>query len=505
MQGDDYQARFFWLQACRLFQPHSKVIRVGYELDDVRFFDDVAAFYSEPLTDERGDLVRADYYQIKYHVDQVGAFTWKSLMDPKFVKAKSSLLQGLQVTQSQLAPEGEGCRFYIVTPWQVHPDDELARLISNQGGELRLQVLFDGKTGRSAMGKIRAAWRQHLELVDDTDLRRVLRPLRIKSNADNLHEVQERLNDRLAAVGLLPVGAQSRTSPYDDLIKKMRATGQSQFTRDELRQTCEREGLWCGSQIPIERVVQVGVRSFIRWTEYMEDETDHMLCLVRHFDNRSIRDPRLWQKTVFPELGHFLSDNMRGSSCYHLYLDAHASIAFAAGYCLHAKSGVKVTPVQKTQWGRVAWQPKCAERDGYLATWAQVDIERDSEGNDVAIALSATHDVLEDVRVYIDRSVPEVRRIVSLAVLPEPSTTVVRDGTHALALAQEVASIMRKRTAHERMGRLHIFAAAPNAVMFFLGQLARSFGRCVLYEYDFEGNAPGAYEASLVFPPEWPE
>jgi hypothetical protein len=38
MQGDDYQARFFWLQACRLFEDHAKVVRVGYELDIVKFF-----------------------------------------------------------------------------------------------------------------------------------------------------------------------------------------------------------------------------------------------------------------------------------------------------------------------------------------------------------------------------------------------------------------------------------------------------------------------------------
>ena len=62
MQGDDYQARFFWLQACRLFQPYSKVCNVGYELRLVRAFDDVLVKYSQPLCLERGDLVQADYF-----------------------------------------------------------------------------------------------------------------------------------------------------------------------------------------------------------------------------------------------------------------------------------------------------------------------------------------------------------------------------------------------------------------------------------------------------------
>ncbi len=505
MQGDDYQARFFWLQACRLFEPHSKVSRVGYELEDVQFFDDVAAFYDEPIPDERGDLIRADYYQIKFHVDQAGAFGWEALMDPAFIRAKSSLLQRLDVVQRRLAPNGKGCRFYIVAPWPIHPDDKLARLISNQGGELRLQVLFDGTTDRSAMGEIRAAWRRHLELDDDTDLQRVVRPLRIWANAGDLLAVRERLNDKLSLAGLVPIGGQSRVSPYDDLIRKVRATGQSELTRDQIREICEREGLWCGGEMAPQQAAQVGVRSFLRWTEYMEDETDHMLCLVRHFDNRMIRDPQLWQGALFPELARFLSENLREPCPYHLHLDVHVSIAFAAGYCLHSKSGVNVVPVQQTPSGRVPWQPIYTERDEDSPNWSHAEIECTSDGNDVAVAISATHNMLGDVQLYVDRTLPEVRRIVSLAARPKPSSTAVRDGTHALALAQEVASIVKQRSSEERMGRLHIFAAAPNALVFFLGQLARSFGSCIVYEYDFESNAPGAYQPSLMFPIQSPE
>ena len=47
----------------------------------------------------------------------------------------------------------------------------------------------------------------------------------------------------------------------------------------------------------------------------------------------------------------------------------------------------------------------------------------------------------------------------------------------------------------------HLRRAAPNAFMFFLGQLAKGFGPCTVYEYDFDTNAPGAYQASISFPP----
>src|ERR1041384_6893002 len=95
----------------------------------------------------------------------------------------------------------------------------------------------------------------------------------------------------------------------------------------------------------------------MRWAEHMEDETEHMLCLVRHFDNRHIRDARLWQESVFPEVSDFLSKYTQPGPRYHLLLDAHSSIAFAAGFCLNSKSRIDVAPVQSIRGKRVLWRP----------------------------------------------------------------------------------------------------------------------------------------------------
>lgn len=50
-------------------------------------------------------------------------------------------------------------------------------------------------------------------------------------------------------------------------------------------------------------------------------------------------------------------------------------------------------------------------------------------------------------------------------------------------LANSIYSAIAQRSTAERRATLHIFAAAPNAFMFFLGQISRGFGKCVLYEY----------------------
>jgi hypothetical protein len=96
IQGDDYQARWFWIQACRLFTPLTKVVKVAYEFHGVKSFDDVVVYYEGRMDDE-GNSLLAEYYQVKFHVTSAGAFTWQGMMDPGFINASSiSILQRLK-------------------------------------------------------------------------------------------------------------------------------------------------------------------------------------------------------------------------------------------------------------------------------------------------------------------------------------------------------------------------------------------------------------------------
>jgi hypothetical protein len=248
--------------------------------------------------------------------------------------------------------------------------------------------------------------------------------------------------------------------------------------------------------------VAIAVRSFTRWAEGMEDETDLLLPLETYFDGRRIREPSLWHKAVYPEVERFLMGNMRGGEPYHLHLSAHVSIAFACGYVLDPKSNVRVAPVQRTPSGPELWRPESGWNAPFERVWDFAPLPLEGSHGDVAVVIGVTLPILEDVRAYVDRELPQVERILAFTVLPEPARSSVRSGAHGWRLAEDLAQkIHTARTAEEREATLHVFAAAPTGLMFFLGRLSRGFGRCVLYEYDFESNAPGAYSPSLVFPP----
>jgi len=79
---------------------------------------------------------------------------------------------------------------------------------------------------------------------------------------------------------------------------------------------------------------------------------------------------------------------------------------------------------------------------------------------------------------------------------------VIKDGSHAWLLADKIATYVNDRPLKERFGHIHIFSSVPNALLFFIGQFARSFGSCTLYEYDFDNRIPGKYEPSITLQPQ---
>src|SRR5262249_2381428 len=158
-------------------------------------------------------------------------------------------------------------------------------------------------------------------------------PLRLSLGC-TLARLRDTLNDKLQIAGLAPVDDGCLMHPYDDLTRKLLQAGKTEFTREDIETICKQENLWRGRSMPEPEVYQVGIRSFLRWAEHLEDETHTMLSLLQYFEGRRIKSPELWQSQVFPELENFISRTFRNHHLYHIHLHTHASIAFAAGYCL---------------------------------------------------------------------------------------------------------------------------------------------------------------------------
>lgn len=499
-QGFDYQARLFWLKVSDLFLPFSKVQTVGYELDEVKSFDDVVVTYKEPIPEKSELFKDKDYYQSKFHSHQTNPIYYTSLTDPKFIGAQSnSFLQKLSNAFDRAEKQKQTHIYNLFTPSIIHPDDSLSKLYSNYDGTLNIERLYEGKTAKSEFGEIRFAWLKHLNISEEV-LRHLILRLRIINGASS-KILLENLNLHLYQAGFRPIENGSVSNAYDDLVRKLHQEGRNNFERDEMQRIAEAEKIWIGKpakDYPAEKTI--GIRSFIRFAEEMPNLTFDMICLAPNFDDRFIKSEEIWNGEVLPKTREFIQKYESSGETIYVLLETHTSIAFAAGQSIHPKANTKFVPIQKNEFRHPeVWNVQNIQSAS--EGWQTEEIQVREAGGELAVAVGATHPVTPDVKEYIACSLPSVGKILSLEVKPKPSTNSVKDGNHAFALAEELAQRVINEVKSTGCQAVHLFASAPVGLMFYLGKKFRLPANCriYLYEYRFETRELGGYVKSISF------
>jgi hypothetical protein len=493
--GDAFQARVFWQKALNLLDQESAISRVGFE-SGPKGFDDIWVEYDDRRCprDEYGNALGREHLQTKWHVSP-GTYGYADLVDPSFINATSrSFLERARDAQRAHAPTGVGARFKLVTNWQILQDDALRPLVSQRSGALRLEQLFDGSTDRSQTGQIRRRWREHLD-VDDAELRILAQVLAFASAAELLDGMREDLDRHFARVGLKRIPLNESAWVYDDVVYQWAAQGRSAFDRATFREACAEENLLgsTGTGGPL----TCGVKSFEHAFDRLEDRCRRVLDLVPAFQSRYIRNPEDWKGDLYPKLEVFLRDAAVSADRLRLALDAHATLAFAAGAVLNLKSG-RVVEVEQRTIGRRVWSPDDEPED---AAWPRLVFEVKVipfGGADVAVAIGVTHDVAAAVSEYVRLACPSVGRVLIARLSSGAGNRSIVCGRHAFDLAETLAARIMKERGHARA--VHLFSAAPNAFVFFLGQRQLSIGPVTLYEFDFERGRHATYESALSIP-----
>lgn len=493
--GDTFQARLFWLRAARLLDPECPVMRVGFEKGP-KGFDDIWVEYdpARSALDQYGESLQREHLQCKWHATP-HSYGYRDLIHPEFINANArSLLQRARNAQLHHAPRGCGVRFKLVTNWQLDRNDPLREMIGRRSGAIRLERLFGSGTDNSKAGAVRKAWREHLG-IDEAELRILARTLHFGEVTDTLDELRDDLDILFANVGLRRIPASQSVFPYDDLIFQWMAQGHLEFDRAEFRAVCAREDLLRTSQAG-PRVY--GVKSFEHAFDRLEERCHAVLDLVPSFDERYIRSDADWGAVLYPALRTFLLGAATDQPRLRLVLDAHVTLAFAAGAIVNIKSGRQVELEQRSV-GRQLWSANDMEPDLGWPTFGMDVIELQPTQPDLAVALGITHDVSSDVRRYCEATLPSVGRLLTLTPISGAGAESVACGRHAFELADTASREVR--AAKPNGGSLtHLFIAAPNAFTFFLGQRQTALGPVRLYEFDFDGARGRSYAPALSLP-----
>lgn len=494
--GDTYQARNFWLVAAAMLDEQGAIARVGFE-SGTKGFDDVWVLYDRDRCpqDARGNPIHVERHQCKWHA-RMGDYTHADLTRPEFINAASvSFLQ--RAHQGYIADLAIGLRprLRLVTNHRPSRDDVLHGLIHTRTNSLRVDELYEGKTPRSAVGAARKCWADHLGL-DDMALKELCLALQFAHTRESLEDLQELMNDRFARFGLQPMDGGSIVSHYDQLPFAWAAQGRVDFDKRAFHEACRQADVLAKPK----RTISFGVKSFEHSIDRLEDRCEDVLDLVPAFNDRFIRDTEAWRAELQPRIQTFLREAARRSpDRLRLSLDAHASLAFAAGAVLDTKSGRIVELEQRTPNRRI-WAPDDEPFSEGWPTWRFDTVKLDAPADGVALAVCITHDVLPKVQEYLARSsVVGAVRVARLTIPPGQQAIVC--GAHASVLAEALAAeAKRLRSMSGTLGRLHLFVAAPNAFSFYLGRHVHSLKPLTLYEFDFDAAKHGTYEPSLHYP-----
>lgn len=495
--GDTFQARLFWLHAARLLDPKSPILRVGFE-SGPKSFDDIWVEYdpARSASDQYGDPLRREHIQCKWHVTP-DSYGYAHLIDPEFINANArSLLQRAREAQLAYAPDGVGVRFKLVTNWRLDRTDPLREMIGNRSGAIRLERLYGTVTDNSRAGGMRKAWREHLG-IDEAELRRLARTLAFAEATDTLDTLRDTLDIHFAYVGLRRVAPRESAFPYDDTVFQWMAQGRLEFDRATFRSICAREGLLGAAE---EQPRVYGVKSFEHPIDRLEERCHDVLDLIPAFDERYIRSEADWQTDLYPALRSFLLGTAKDRPRLRLALDAHTTLAFAAGLVLNVKSGRQIELEQRTT-GRQLWAADDMPANPDWPTLCTATEELNADQPDLAVAIGITHDISADVRRYIGSNLPTAARLLILTPTGGTSSQAIAGGRHASDLAEAtLRTVLSARADAASSATVHIFIAAPNAFTFFLGQRQPALGRVRLYEFDFEGGRDRSYTPSLTLP-----
>lgn len=494
--GNNYQARFFWEHALNLLEASTCVVEVTFEADGPKAFDDVVVRYDPPVVRSGPNRVSAEFHQVKWHVDIAGCFGFEDFTQPAFVGAQSvSLLQRLKAARDAAPADSS---FIFVTTYRIKDGDPLRELICGVDRSLLVHRLFDGTTDRSKMGKVRKCWREHLGVANDDDLHRIVTGFRIMEGHRTLDEMRQQINFKARAVGLKPCSNAQSDFRFDELARQLKIHKINRLTRADLMRICREEGLLDECGRPIDPYLDIAIRSFLGVSsDIVGASPNNTLLLTEHFKQRHLKDDKDWQADIRPQVENFLRQAVLRSPKLRLTLDAHASIAFLAGSVLDLKSGISVELVQKGRVGAKTWRAD----DGSGAAGSPFVISADalSSGQELAVVINIAQDATPQATAYVQENLQSIGRIVSFTPTGGPGPRSVAGGEHAANLADQIAIKIRALKAQDSDAVVHIFAACPNTLLFFLGQQFTAIAPCILYEFDFDRAGNRSYQPAFAF------
>jgi hypothetical protein len=476
-QGHDYQDLYGWFRALDLLRPTRHVIRVSIEDPSALFFDDVT------IGTTPSSPVPPEFIQVKFHVDQAGAYSTKSFIATKSRNGRS-LLEKAWDTWLALKDESPNIELVLATTYSWDPNDGIAEHIRRRYALTRefVEGRLEGKAATS-----RATWRDHLGNPDEAEFGAFLATLRFRVGLAATSELIRWTADVMELLAL--------KHEQEDVLKGARQIhdwiidGRSDVTAVDMREAIERLDLREPGASP-EPAVSLYIHTIVK--EPQETAADWEVDWRDYFEGgewergHAVHEEGIWNEAMLPEL-MTKREEIRaatGTRLLRVAGKARLSAWFAVGWTFQRQAGWTLEVDQRGAWWR---NDVPAARDFDLAAAVE---ELAGDAGTLAVGVSVTDDLAGDVRNYL----AAVGNPAGMLLLVQPASglgqAALRGPADAVALAGKLRTAIRE-AAGGRPKRVLIFYFGPLAGAAFIGATLNAVaGEIQIYEDQVGGYAP---------------
>ncbi|WP_437953754.1 SAVED domain-containing protein [Sorangium sp. So ce296] len=451
-----------------MLNPAEDIVGVEIEAKNAGNVDDVVV---------RRRAAADEHYQVKYSVDGRHPIDQAWWVTPATSKGKSPLQRFWQSWRT-LSRDGQRPHMGLYTNRPIDVSDPVLALQDGRTGTLgpRLRLAKE----RSEAGRGRKRWASHVG-VAEADLLEMLDHLVLLTGQSAWAGLVTSVSDRMAAVGLK--GDELAAEQGVQAIRAWVTGARGEVDRQALAAEIARRGLH-GEARQATVVVQgidrdpwaAGATVSLDWVDLFEG--DHPRA------RRQLRDPGHWNGRLLPELeGAERTIHALGFDRVLVRGYMRLPAWFATGVAFGDTRSLRVASVQ----GGQRWGSDSTPVDFPVHVSAPVEL---GAGGELAVGLSVTNDLAEDVLAYLRGSALPVGRFVAIAAAPAPSRTAIPDAASAMGWALAVRQVVRDQVRATGASKVHLFLSGPAGGALLLGHLWNRIPSTQLYEDLSPGYAP---------------
>lgn len=453
--GLQYQFLVAFKQALRLRD--GSATRVCVEMLDAGNVDDVVVYPTKGAT---------TYRQVKYAVDLTTPLTYESLMASS--GNGRSLLQKFYDSYVHLKRStGTAPEMRLETTRHIDPVDPLLCHRDTRTATLPPRIR-DGGPG-SDIGKARQEWADHLGVSTDELLEMLDHLSFIVGQPAYVHAVED-CGVAMRAVGLR--GDADDVNAGVDAIRQRVIAGLRELERSDLEGIVRDAGL-----APIAETATLMVQAIDR-----RETADMATASVDWVDRfvgdepgarRELRDPADWNEVLRPQLQEAAAEVRRtGLTTVMVEGALRLSTFFLAGRELSAVSGFDIGHNARG----ITWRNRdTSDRMPVVATRHPV-----GAGEELAVGLSVTGDITQDVLDYVRRASLPVGTLIEIAPAAGPGKSALTPENAPGWVEAVIAELKGARREHA--DKIHLFIYGPGPAALLLGHAWNRLPAVQLYD-----------------------